>query len=197
MPAENCAVSPVVSVHALFVLAGSVAVCKNSRILASRSDRAGFLGMHSRTLCSTLPSVHRPPRVLRSLCKPTKLSFRPRAQPQPSASSHDSEGDELLREFQQYSDPNRLQKVTKRLELTWSVDRRRRPAPCDCCDGTGQKECAWCRGTGAMMVGEERFCSLAHGCKQCPICKSKGHVGCGHCKGTGLRAGWMEPGCPA
>ena len=23
------------------------------------------------------------------------------------------------------------------------------------------------------MVGEERFCSLAHGCKQCPICKSK------------------------
>ncbi len=27
--------------------------------------------------------------------------------------------------------------------------------------------------TGAMMVGEERFCSLAHGCKQCPICKSK------------------------
>ena len=28
-------------------------------------------------------------------------------------------------------------------------------------------------GAGAMMVGEELFCSLAHGCKQCPICNSK------------------------
>ena len=73
---------------------------------------------------------------------------------------------------------------------------RRQPAPCDCCDGSGQKDCTWCRGTGAallekpaifsvctsphslpavgaMMVGEELFCSLAHGCKQCPICNSK------------------------
>lgn len=42
-----------------------------------------------------------------------------------SSGSYDSEGDELLKEFQQYADPNRLQKVTKRLELTWSVDRVR------------------------------------------------------------------------
>ena len=26
------------------------------------------------------------------------------------------------------------------------------------------------------MVGEERFCSIATGCKQCPICNGK--VGC-------------------
>lgn len=30
-----------------------------------------------------------------------------------------------MREFQQYADPNRLQKITKRLELTWSVERVR------------------------------------------------------------------------
>ena len=45
---------------------------------------------------------------------------------QPSSSgSYDSEGDELLKEFQQYADPNKLQTITKRLELTWSVDRVR------------------------------------------------------------------------
>ncbi|DBA96880.1 hypothetical protein WJX82_004592 [Trebouxia sp. C0006] len=151
--------------------------------------------MHSSTLCRTLPPLLRPRQPVHRERQPLDRSVR--AQKASSSGSYDSEGDDLLREFQQYADPNRLQNVTKRLELTWSVDRRRRPAPCDCCDGTGQKECTWCRGTGAMMVGEERFCSLAHGCKQCPICKSKGHVGCDHCKGTGFRAGWMEPGCPA
>lgn len=30
-----------------------------------------------------------------------------------------------MKEFQQYADPNKLQKITKRLELTWSVDRVR------------------------------------------------------------------------
>lgn len=152
--------------------------------------------MQSKTLYRRLPIPFRVSRQVQHL-QPYRPAIRVHVSKPSSSGSYDSDGDDLLKEFQQYTDPNRLQKITKRLELTWSVDRRRRPAPCDCCEGSGQKECTWCRGTGAMMVGEERFCSLAHGCKQCPICNSKGHVRCGHCKGTGFRAGWMEPGCPA
>lgn len=37
--------------------------------------------------------------------------------------SYDSDSDDLLREFQQYADPNKLQNATKRLELTWGVQR--------------------------------------------------------------------------
>lgn len=37
--------------------------------------------------------------------------------------SYDSDSDELLREFQRYTDPKRVQKATKRLELTWGVQR--------------------------------------------------------------------------
>ena len=180
--------------------------------------------MQSKTVHKHLPVPFKLPRTLphRHHQLPTVRVY---AQQPPSSGSYDSEGDELLREFQQYTNPNKLQKITERLELTWSVHRvrgsqyislrrcpaaprlhasvcallqRRQPAPCDCCDGSGQKECTWCRGTGAaslerpvifpvcpspnspsalsvgaMMVGEELFCSLAHGCKQCPICNSK------------------------
>ena len=79
--------------------------------------------MQSRTLCSTLPPALRPSPQLN---RERKRFFRSlRAQSVASSGSYDSEGDELLREFQQYADPNRLQKITKRLELTWSVERVR------------------------------------------------------------------------
>ena len=39
------------------------------------------------------------------------------------SSSYDSDSDDLLTEFQRYADPNRVQKATKRLELTWGVQR--------------------------------------------------------------------------
>ena len=42
--------------------------------------------------------------------------------------SHDADSDDLLREFQQYADPNKLQNATKRLELTWGVQRVRHTA---------------------------------------------------------------------
>lgn len=74
--------------------------------------------------------------------------------------------------------------------------KNRAPATCDCCGGAGSQSCTWCRGTGAMMVGGEVFCSLAGGCKGCPVCNSAGTVPCQHCKGTGSRAAWLGPGCP-
>jgi hypothetical protein len=77
--------------------------------------------MHSSTLCRTFPPLLRPRQPLHRERQPLNTSVR--AQTASSSGSYDSEGDDFLREFQQYADPNRLQNVTKRLELTWSVDR--------------------------------------------------------------------------
>lgn len=180
--------------------------------------------MQSRTVYKHLPIPFRVPQRVPHLHHQFATT-RVHAHQPSSSGSYDSEGDELLKEFQQYADPNKLQKITKRLELTWSVDRVRtfRIVVCSdwvlpdtklqttltlCCSGVnlprvivvmGQakksahgagaqvqtflenfavcsssvcaKPCPF--GAGAMMVGEELFCSLAHGCKQCPICNSK------------------------
>ena len=67
-----------------------------------------------------------------------------------------------------------------------------RPEQCACCGGSGQGRCTFCRGSGALTLGDHVFCSLEEGCKSCPVCKSKGSVKCVHCKGTGARAPWME-----
>ena len=69
-------------------------------------------------------------------------------------------------------------------------------APCDCCGGSGTCGCEFCRGSGALTVGAERFCSLEDGCKECPACSGRGSVPCDACKGTGQRAAWLGPGCP-
>eukprot|EP00891_Asterochloris_glomerata_P003719 jgi/Astpho2/3719/Aster-x1166 len=120
------------------------------------------------------------------------------AQPPPRDSPDpDSEDAQLLEEFQLRVDPHRFQRMRSHLDLLVDLQQQRRPELCACCEGAALESCSWCRGTGAMMVGEERFCSIATGCKQCPICNGKGQVKCKHCKGTGMRAGWMEPGCPA
>ncbi|KAK9843795.1 hypothetical protein WJX81_006767 [Elliptochloris bilobata] len=104
--------------------------------------------------------------------------------------------DEVASELSRYSNRELLRRRAERLELVWKVGKRRKPVPCDCCDGSGEKPCSWCNATGAMRIGEHVFCSLETGCKPCPVCNSKGAVKCSHCKGTGFRAGWLEPGCP-
>lgn len=182
--------------------------------------------MQSKTLYRRVPIPFRVPRQVQRFHRQPP-AIRVHASTPPSSSSYDSEGDDLLREFQQYTDPNRLQKITKRLELTWSVDRVSLPASALsaqsgspftelhitlvlCCRGVALRRVTAAKGlvrrnvhgaeaqvrpimskfrlpysepiqsvrnlllcAGAMMVGEERFCSLAHGCKQCPICNSK------------------------
>ena len=47
---------------------------------------------------------------------------------------------------------------------------RKRPERCDCCAGSGERECAWCHGTGAMTVGDTLFCTH-EGCRPCPVCR--------------------------
>lgn len=176
--------------------------------------------MQSKTVYKHLPLPFTLPRTL-----PHRYQQLPRvrvhAHRPPSSGSYDSEGDELLKEFQQYTDPNKLQKITERLELTWSVHRVRGlpvvfAQTLSCCTKTAYRCVPCCSSAslrpvtavmgqarksahgagaqvqhfwrslpfsvctsppalpvGAMMVGEELFCSLAHGCKQCPICNSK------------------------
>ena len=75
--------------------------------------------MHCSALCRTSSLVTL--RIPLNLDRKTVGTLR--AQRASNSGSYDAEGDELLREFQQYADPNRFQKVTKRLELTWSVNR--------------------------------------------------------------------------
>lgn len=114
--------------------------------------------------------------------------------------SFDSEDDlvwSLAEEVLRIADPGRIRRVTESLNLQRKIGmvRYRRPAPCECCQGTGSMECSYCHGTGVLTIGDEVYCSMS-GCQYCPICAATGEVKCKHCKGTGYRAGWMEPGCP-
>ena len=80
--------------------------------------------MHSKTVFKHLPIPFRVPQQGAHHHRQFS-TIRVHAHQPSSSGSYDSEGDELLKEFQQYADPNKLQKITKRLELTWSVDRVR------------------------------------------------------------------------
>lgn len=102
---------------------------------------------------------------------------------------------EVSRELESF-DVERFRRASAHLDLMWNVEKKPKPQPCECCGGTGRRSCEYCHGTGAMMVGHERFCSLEQGCKVCPVCDSTGEVKCLHCNGTGFRAAWLEPGCP-
>lgn len=82
--------------------------------------------MQSKTLYRRLPIPFRVSRQVQHL-QPYRPAIRVHVSKPSSSGSYDSDGDDLLKEFQQYTDPNRLQKITKRLELTWSVDRVRVP----------------------------------------------------------------------
>ena len=70
---------------------------------------------------------------------------------------------------------------------------KKRPEKCECCAGSGERECFWCHGTGAMTIGDTIFCSEG-GCQHCPVCNGSGQCRCDACKGTGKRAAWMSPG---
>lgn len=117
-----------------------------------------------------------------------------------SASSSFDADDELdletSRVFSQFSDPAKARAYAKHLELIWTISEGRpKPARCACCHGSGQRLCTWCRGSGALTLGDTVYCSET-GCSPCPICTNTGTVECQHCKGTGFRAGWLEQGCP-
>lgn len=73
---------------------------------------------------------------------------------------------------------------------------RKRPERCECCSGSGERECVWCHGTGAMTVGDTLYCSET-GCSPCPVCRGRGTCKCEACRGAGKRAAWMGPdrGC--
>ena len=167
---------------------------------------------------------------------------QPRRAPLRAALDH-SEGDtkeDLSAEVARLAQAERAKDASSRLELVWQVSKvrpaqqhcpaaggsgvrtaavlpqwqRRKPLPCTGCRGTGLCDCQFCRGSGAMTVGEQVFCSLAEGCRGCPACKRKvparrglaawcgtgptadchpraqGQIKCKQCRGTGKLAGW-------
>lgn len=112
-----------------------------------------------------------------------------------SNNSFDAEDEldkDLAEELSRFRTPDTFNKVAQHLDLVWKIGRARgKRSVCSCCQGSGEEECAWCHGTGAMMVGDTLFRS-SDGKSHCPICKGKGYVACENCKGTGYRASWMQ-----
>lgn len=110
-------------------------------------------------------------------------------------SSFDADDDldtDLAEELSRFRSPDAWSQVAQHLDLVWKIGRGRgKRATCSCCQGTGEEECAWCHGTGALMVGDTLFRS-SDGSSHCPVCKGKGAVPCENCRGTGYRASWMQ-----
>lgn len=99
---------------------------------------------------------------------------------------------DLAEELSRFRTPDTWNKVAQHLDLAWSIGRGRgKRSMCGCCQGTGEEECSWCHGTGALMVGDTLFRS-ADGGSHCPVCKGKGYTPCENCRGTGYRASWMQ-----
>ena len=72
--------------------------------------------------------IARPTSAARSSWFSQKKGYKSCIRAAQGFGSHDADSDDLLREFQQYADPNKLQNATKRLELTWGVQRVRHTA---------------------------------------------------------------------
>ncbi|KAF6259360.1 hypothetical protein COO60DRAFT_1638441 [Scenedesmus sp. NREL 46B-D3] len=119
-----------------------------------------------------------------------------------SNNSFDAEDEldkDLAEELSRFRTPDTWNNVAQHLDLVWKVGRSRgKRSVCSCCQGSGEEECAWCHGTGAlggvllralcppysgssnsssdakgaMMVGDTLFRS-ADGRSHCPICKGK------------------------
>lgn len=51
-----------------------------------------------------------------------------------------------------------------------ALQQRSKVEQCSCCRGSGDKECDWCHGTGAMTLGDTLYCSEG-GCTPCPVCR--------------------------
>ena len=113
------------------VQSGDIRMCSRHifacQVCASRTHATSW------TLRPQMLKVHSAQAYLSSIARPVAVSQhwvcvarRPLASPIKAAQgsgSYDSDSDELLREFQRYADPNKLQNATKRLELTWGVQR--------------------------------------------------------------------------
>lgn len=119
---------------------------------------------------------------------------RPRAQG-PSGSFDEGGLDyKLAKELDHATWDVRRAAVTKHLELLYQASQsqteRNKVEQCECCGGSGELECGWCHGTGAMTVGDVLYCSEG-GCAPCPVCRGTGACKCEHCRGTGRRASWL------
>eukprot|EP00879_Flechtneria_rotunda_P001830 GHRR01001996.1.p1 GENE.GHRR01001996.1~~GHRR01001996.1.p1 ORF type:complete len:165 (+),score=4.74 GHRR01001996.1:193-687(+) len=112
--------------------------------------------------------------------------------PNQSFDSQDELDTDLAEELSRFRSSDAWNGVAKRLDLVWNIGRARaKRSVCSCCQGSGEEECSWCRGTGVMMVGDTVFRS-ADGHNHCPICKGKGYLACENCRGTGYRASWLQ-----
>lgn len=129
-----------------------------------------------------------------------RLVLRARAQQGDDEGAQEEGPSSLSEEFAGYArrlDPARFTRVAQHLDLLLSVSQRGRPRPCECCRGSGERECAWCNGVGVLTLGETLFCS-DQGCTSCPVCSGTGSCKCEKCRGTGRVAAWIDrPGMPA
>ncbi|KAI8467111.1 MAG: hypothetical protein J3K34DRAFT_45565 [Monoraphidium minutum] len=98
---------------------------------------------------------------------------------------------DLAAELARVRKPDAWRALQRQLDLAWNIRKSRGTrAPCSCCTGSGESECRWCHGTGAMMAGDT-FLRSEDGSSHCPVCKGKGYVACENCRGTGYRATWL------
>lgn len=107
--------------------------------------------------------------------------------------SEDGYDHTLSRELERRS--GKYKSLAAHLDLLYSASETTTSAvhKCDCCRGSGDQECNWCHGTGAMTIGEMLYCSEG-GCTPCPVCRGTGQCKCPNCRGTGKRASWLAQG---
>jgi len=122
---------------------------------------------------------------------------RPFAQPD---DPDDPDTESLTRELREYVSEETHASNRRHLDLLFEVSasaltRNKKASDktaCDQCGGTGEIECPYCHGTGALTVGDVLFCDNT-GCKKCVVCRSgSGLVQCTKCRGCGSYANWMQ-----
>lgn len=159
---------------------------------ASPSAPAGPLGGRVPRACAPVAAARwhqRQPR--RSLARAASA-----AQGSDAASARSFDGEDDLdygpaAELSAAADPERLQKMARRLELVWQIARTGRPQACDCCKGQKEVECEWCHATGYLTVGDQVLTSNSLHSSTCPVCRGTGYCKCENCRGTGFRAAWL------
>mmetsp|Transcript_3957 Transcript_3957/g.6533 ORF Transcript_3957/g.6533 Transcript_3957/m.6533 type:complete len:181 (-) Transcript_3957:1099-1641(-) len=100
---------------------------------------------------------------------------------------------ELNSELSAILDPKRAERMRSHFDLVWKVTKgkaRGGPEVCSCCQGSGERECEWCHGTGVLTIGDKIYSNLNQG--KCPVCH-EGYCKCEFCRGTGSRAQWLPP----
>lgn len=100
----------------------------------------------------------------------------------------------LTRELEGLTQRDKYSKLASHLQLVYdATEKRSKVEPCGTCRGSGEQECNWCHGTGAMTIGDTLYCSNG-GCAPCPVCRGTGACKCPKCCGTGKRAAWLASG---